>query len=218
MSATAVLPQWMRPGRSTWPGLRRKKVTVRAALIAAPRICPRAAVDAGGNIHGEDRSFGALRPFVETLDHRLGGSIEIAGKTRAKQRVDGETNRFEINLLDGADTACPAAGSGRRVAPQTLARAKQTEVDRKALAREQAGGDESHRRHCCPGRKKPRSGNWEGQGGRPRLATAAPACSISEEPGVPPAMVSRSASAISELLSSANESALDMGKAMAKER
>jgi len=44
------------------------------------------------------------------------------------------------------------------------------------------------------------------------LATAAPACSISKEPGAPPAMVSRSASAISELVSNAGERESGIGK------
>ncbi len=40
MSATRTVPQWSRPGRSTWPTLQRKKVTVSAAFTARPITAP----------------------------------------------------------------------------------------------------------------------------------------------------------------------------------
>jgi hypothetical protein len=40
MSATVTAPQWLRPGMSRWPGLRRKKVTVSCALTAMPLTAP----------------------------------------------------------------------------------------------------------------------------------------------------------------------------------
>ena len=101
------------------------------------------AVDARGNIHGEDRPFGPPGPFIETQNNSLGRSIEIANKARAKQRVDRKTGRFEINVLDGVDIARPASGRARGVAPQTLARPKQSDFDGKFLARQQARGDKA---------------------------------------------------------------------------
>ena len=53
--ATSVAPQWSRPGRSRWPGFRRKKVTVRVARTATP--CDRSGppVDPAREVDGEHR-------------------------------------------------------------------------------------------------------------------------------------------------------------------
>ena len=144
---------------------------------------------------------GSLRPCIETQNRSFGRSIESAGKAGAEQRVDCEIGSVEINVLDRMNSACPASGGERGVALQTLSRAKQPKVNSKALSREQARGDEAiaaivarpaKNRDAAMARGKPAAS----------FATAAPACSISKEPGVPPAMVSRSASAISALVSS----------------
>ena len=74
------------------------------------------AVDAGRNIHGEDRLLGSPRPFIETQNRGFGGSVEIAGQARAKQRVDRKTGGVEIDVLDAVNIACPVLGGERRVA------------------------------------------------------------------------------------------------------
>ena len=73
-----------RPGSSKWPGLRRKKVMVRVASIAAPRICPLEPSMPEGT---STARIGLLVRRVHSLRRRtaaLAASVEITGKTRAK--------------------------------------------------------------------------------------------------------------------------------------
>ena len=125
------------------PRLAAKKCDGACGDYSGATDSPAGAVDAGGNIHGEDWPFRSPRPFIDTQDQSLGLPIEIAAKARAEERVDRESGRIEIKFLDGEDLAGPILGGKRGVALQAVARAKQSELDGKFLAREQAGGDKA---------------------------------------------------------------------------
>ena len=101
------------------------------------------AIDAGRNIHGKDRVFGLPRPFVELKNRGFGGSVEIASKTRAKQRVDGKTSGVEVDLLDGLDIAGPPRCGEPRVATQAIARTEEPKLNGKALFREEPRSDKA---------------------------------------------------------------------------
>src|SRR5262249_9142991 len=120
-----------------------KKCDGACGLYRGAANLPAGAVDAGRNIHGNDRLFRPLRPFIKTQDQSLGRPIEIAGEARAEERIDHEVGRIEIKFLDGADRAGPAFGGKPGVAPQPIERAKQSELNGKLLRGEHARGDKA---------------------------------------------------------------------------
>ncbi len=125
------------------PRLAAKKSDGACGFYRGATNLPAGTVDAGGNIHGKDRLFRPLRPFIETQDQILGRPIEVARKARAEEPVDHEIGGIEIKFLDGEDLAGPTLGGKRRVAPQPVARAKQSELDGKFLPSEHARGDKA---------------------------------------------------------------------------
>ena len=60
MSATTTSPHSVRPGISTWPGFRRKKVTVTSALHRRAARLSRQAVEARGHVDRHHRHAGAI--------------------------------------------------------------------------------------------------------------------------------------------------------------
>src|ERR1700730_11710146 len=125
------------------PSLAAKKWDGAPGVYRGATNLPAGAVYAGGNIHGKDRLFRSLRPFIKTQDQRLGRPIKIASKARAEERVDHEIGGIEIKFLDGEDLAGPTFGGKRGVAPQAIARAKQSELDGEFLRGEHARGDKA---------------------------------------------------------------------------
>ena len=189
------------------PRLAAKKCDGACGDYSGATDLPAGAVDAGGNIHGEDWPFGSPRPFIDTQDQSLSLPIEIAAKARAEERVDRESGRIEIKFLDGEDLAGPILGGKRGVALQAVARAKQSELDGKSRRASRRAATKPSP-PLLPGPQKTAMRPWRGTSRVASRATAAPACSISTEPGVPPAMVSRSASVISALVKSSGREVL----------
>ena len=155
------------------------------------------AVDAARQVDGDrpaqpmcssPRSWRAAGPRPDGRDRR-----RTARRSRPPRR-----RSLRRGLLE---RPAPARGRLRRIALEPAALADEKQPARYGRARPGCAPPRSRRRHCCRGPPPPRT--------RPALqhragtsATARPAFSISAMPGVPPAMVSRSASAISAVVRS----------------
>ena len=200
MSTSRIVPQSARPGSSRWPGLSRKKVTLAVASTATPRTAPGRAVDAGRNVHREHPP------------------------SAAPVGVDPPTS---VRASPSRSRASPAPNSASitQAAPsRSIAPAGATPPAKRAAARAASPASVSRRprRPSSTGKPRPASSRAATNPSPPLLpgphrttirprdrasraassATARPAASIRTGPGVPPAIVRRSASPISAGVSS----------------
>ena len=152
--------------------------------------------------------------FVHSLRRK---TKALAGPSRSRARPapkSASTTRpaeSRSSLLDGEDLAGPKFGGKRGVAPQAVARTKQSELDGKVLRGEHARGDGAARRHYCRVRSKPRHGHGAGEAVWPPLPPPRRPVPSARSRRAPRRWSSRSASAISELVSNAAKGSLTWG-------
>ena len=94
----------IRPGRSRWPGFRRKKVTVSTARPRRADDLSGAAVDAARQVDREDRQAGAVDAAIEVGRSALDRPVEPG----AEQRVDDEVGADAVEHLRRLDPAVQA--------------------------------------------------------------------------------------------------------------
>ena len=137
------------------------------------------------------------RPLRRVRADCCGGGPDMR-KTGAEQRIDDEIGRLEVDLIERTDrprnAAPPPPHRLRRPAPSSLSAHTQSRVAQKPRGDEPVAavvaGAAEHGRRSAPSNASTAS------------ATAAPAFHMSTMPGVPAAMVSRSAAAISSVVTS----------------
>ena len=142
------------------------------------------------------------RPLIEALHRRARRPVEIAREARAEQRVDREIGGIERDGLERRDRAVPGRARPkprRRAAPRRRPSSPSWTKNPLAFSSRAATKPSPP---LLPGPHKTAMRPWRGASRLASSATAAPACSISSRPGVPPAIVRRSASPISALVSS----------------
>ncbi len=143
--ASTVSPQWIRPGSSRCPGFWRKKVTVSAAIGAAPRISPLAP----STPLGTSTATTGSPPPAERLDDRERRTLDRPRQPGAEHRVDDQPGAVERRGRQRLDRPRPArrprprrrraAPRGRRAAPAAPS----------SRARPGCAPRQTRRRHCC---------------------------------------------------------------------
>ena len=104
MSATSTSPQCARPGMRRWPGFRAAKVTVRIGLDGDAPHRSRVAVDAGGQVDGENRQARSVHP----LDRRARAAPSRSrARPAAEERIDDQVGVGEGCLVRSRDRSGP---------------------------------------------------------------------------------------------------------------
>src|SRR5437762_4461439 len=190
IGATKVSPQWLRPGSSRWPGLRRKKVTVSAAWGAMPSTAPLPPST-------------PLGTSTATTGRWAASSLAMTSRaTPSIGRASPAPNSASITSPASAMTA-GANGSTGPVQRAAAAAASPFSASRDPSSATRTGQPRSARRRAVTNPSPPllpgphsTSAGCFGQRRATASATARPAFSISAMPATPPAIVSRSASSI----------------------
>ena len=153
MSATRTLPQCSRPGSSRWPGLRRKNVTLSAALHRRAHHGAARAVDAARQVDRDDRR--AAR--VHRLDQRARLARRPARSSPAPNSASTMTPAPGDALRRApARSPVPARAPPRPHRPSAPPRSPSSiSAHRVAALGQQRAPRRSRRRHCCPGPPRP---------------------------------------------------------------
>ncbi len=114
MSATRTLPACSRPGSSTWPGLRRKNVTLSRAVTAAPITAPLAPLMPLGR---STATIGAPLAFIASIIARA-LPVDHAIEPRTEQRIDDDAGAFHGVRRRRLDRSLPELRSLGRIALQ----------------------------------------------------------------------------------------------------
>ena len=155
----------------------------------------RRAVDAARQVDGENR-----RPIgIDRLDHVVRLARHRPVEAGAEQRIDDQCRPADRLGIEGKDRILPAACRGSCVALQAVAFTEQDDRDLAAPRRQFGGRDKAIATIVAGCRRRPGIGPSSTRS-IAASATACPALSISAKPGVPAAMVSRSARSISAVL------------------
>ena len=177
-------PQWARPGSSRWPGLRRTKVTVAGARIAAPRR-PRVAVDPGRDVDGRTG-----RPAALTRSTRRAAPSRSRARPDAEQRVDDDAAASGSARPSAAGPSHSARRARRRPSAVPLAPSSAT-IDREAPPLQDPRRDEAVAAVVAGAART--STGAPGRSPATASATARPARSMRVNPAVPAAIVGPSA-------------------------
>lgn len=120
----------------------KKRDRARGARRRAADLTARA-VEAGWNVHRENRLILRAGPFVEAQDGGFRGALKIAGEACAEKRVDGEVRRVQAQRFNREGLAGPGPRGGGRVAAQPVAAPKQAKLNGETPGGQQARGDKS---------------------------------------------------------------------------
>ena len=196
MSARSMRPHRAGPGRRRCPGLSRKKVTVTSASIAAPRGWPVSPSSPEGTSTATTRPPRRGAPGVDAFDQLARRAVEIAVEPGAEQGVDHDGYAFEARARRRRHGTRPAACGERGVALQFRPVAQKREATSLPCScRSRAAMKPSPPLLPGPHRTRMRPPPAPCSR-RAASATARPAASMRSAPGVPAAIVRRSASPI----------------------
>ena len=110
-------PQASRPGRRTWPGLRRKKVTVSLAFTATPRSCPLApSIPDGRSTETTCRPLALMRRITSAI-----GPVTSRSQTCPQECVDDDCRRADLDRRRSLDRLRPHRRGEARIAAQRRA-------------------------------------------------------------------------------------------------
>ena len=195
ISATRTRPHMMRPGNNRCAGLRRKNVTVSVARTATPMTAPVVPLMPLGRSTLEHRRAVG----VDRLDHVRGLARHRPVETGAEQRIDDQRRLADRLRIERQHRIFPSPRGGGRIALQAVPLAQQDHRDLAAARRQFGRRDKTVAAIVAAARQPPGSAPSSTRS-IAASATAWPALSINAKPGVPAAMVSRSARSISAVV------------------
>ena len=191
ISATRTRPQCFRPGINRCAGLRRKKVTVSTALIAAPITAPVVPLIPLGR---STASTGAPLALIASI---------ISSGSPLTGRLSPAPNSASM-ISAGLPIACGLNGSTGYFQPRAASAASPCRLSRShsrmiETSRPRAASSAAATKPSPPLLPRPATTMIGPSSTRPiaASATACPALIISAKPGVPAVIVSRSARSIS---------------------
>ncbi len=174
-------PQSRRPGISRWPGLRRKKVTVRVASTTGPRARPVLPSRPLGTSTASTSTGEALRAAMT--------SAAIPAIGRASPDPNKASTTISAPAMaagESAATSAPQRCAMTAASPlSALGAPSRARRHLRAPLAQVAGGDEPHRRRYCPARTGRRPPGRLPAGRGPRGRRRVPALSMRVRLGVP---------------------------------